>query len=510
MKQSRIKNSVYNAIIMVLSTGVSSILSLVTTKVILKNYGSDFNGVVATANQIVNLLLIVEGGFSLAINVALFEPFINGDIEKISSIMSAAKRVFIKIGFVFLSIGIVLSFIYSFFVKSNLDFLILFSIFAMVIFASAFNLLFTIKYQIMFQVSQKEYTYTGFGLLISLFSNILVIILAFLKVHVILIRLTIMIFSLLNGLMIYILYRRNFGNINLNVKPDYDSIKGTKDILAQKLTSVVYNSAPLLFISTFIDTKLASVYTVYLSIYNIIKMFINAVVASPVNGFGQLLSDKYCDMKDIYKKFKTYEFIVIVITTILISSVLSVILPFVKLYTFGINDINYIDLKIAIMLAIIVILEVIHIPSGNMINVTANFKAAKKIQIITCMVLVILLSIGGYIFGIYGILFATIVTNVLLVFLEIYYAHRNIFNSSIFNFLKVFIINAFLALLICTINYKIVKIDSYFEFFVFGLVILIINIIIVLCINYLFFREQFNYLIQILKKFFLKNNKKEV
>ena len=45
-----------------------------------------FNGVVATANQFVNLLLIIEGGFTTAINVALFKPYVQNDTKKINAI----------------------------------------------------------------------------------------------------------------------------------------------------------------------------------------------------------------------------------------------------------------------------------------------------------------------------------------------------------------------------------------------------------------------------------------
>ncbi|MDD3187693.1 MAG: hypothetical protein PHD02_04430, partial [Bacilli bacterium] len=99
MKTDKTKSSLLNAITMILQTGIISILSLVSTNLILTNYGSDFNGVVATANQIINLLLIVEGGFSLAINVALFKPYVNNDTKKIDAIMSASKKIFFKIGF---------------------------------------------------------------------------------------------------------------------------------------------------------------------------------------------------------------------------------------------------------------------------------------------------------------------------------------------------------------------------------------------------------------------------
>ena len=76
---NRTKSTFLNAIVMITNTALLSFLALISTNLILKNYGSDYNGVVATANQFVNLILIVEGGFTTAINVALFKNQSNNE-----------------------------------------------------------------------------------------------------------------------------------------------------------------------------------------------------------------------------------------------------------------------------------------------------------------------------------------------------------------------------------------------------------------------------------------------
>lgn len=489
MRNNKTKSSILNAITMITNTAVLSILALVSTNLILKNYGSDFNGVVATANQFVNLLLIIEGGFTTAINVALFKPYVKNDTKKINAIMSAAKNTFLKIGLIFLAVGVIVSLIYPIFIKSNLDYFTIFLIFVMVMMGTAYNLMFVMKSQIMFQVSQKEYIYTFFGIIVNTLSSITTIILAYYKVNMLIIRFFILFFAIVNGLIIYFLYKKIFSNIDTTVKPDYKSIKGTKDIIVQKFTSVVYLSAPLLFISTFISTKMSSVYAVYSSIYNIIKNFLSSMIAAPVNGFGQLLSEG--KNENVYRKFQLYEYIVILIATILISTALSVIIPFIKLYTSSIKDINYANFTIAIMLAVIVLLEVIHIPSGNIINVTGNFKVARKIQTAASIILVSLLFIGGLGFGIYGILVATIVTNLVLAYLEINYVHTKIFLSNIKKFLYELIVNVILiALLVFIIHIVGININSYIKFVFIGALVLCFNTLIIFGVNYLLFKDK--------------------
>ena len=498
MKTNRVKNTVLNAIVMILNTSLMSILALISTNIILKNYGSDYNGVVATANQLVNLILIVEGGFTTAINVALFKPYVNNEQKKINEIMTAAKKVFIKIGLIFLAIGTIMSIVYPIFIKSNLPYLTIFLIFQMVMIGTAYNLIFVYRNQIMFQVSQKEYVYSFFGVIVNVLSSITTIILALNKVNMLIIRLFILVYIIINGLIILFLFKKTFPKIE-NEIPDYHSIKGTKDIMVQKLTSVIYLSAPLLTISTFINTKSASVYAVYNSIYNIIKSVITSLIAAPVNGFGQLLSNG--EKKEVYKKFELYEYIVILSATLLLSCVLSLIIPFIKLYTSSVTDINYINYHMAILLAVIVLFEVIHIPSGHIINVTGNFKTAKKIQIYASILLVSLLPIGTFFWKIKGILLATLITNITLATMEIYYKHIKIFNEKTKKFISKLIVNAIIIILLtfCSnlINFKV---NNYISFFIIGATIFMLYTIIIFVINYLLFKKDISNLINTLKR----------
>ena len=71
--------SLLNAISAMCLTITNGLLTIVVTRFILARFGSDFNGLNSTANQIVNVLLILEGGFTLASNVALFYPLTHGD-----------------------------------------------------------------------------------------------------------------------------------------------------------------------------------------------------------------------------------------------------------------------------------------------------------------------------------------------------------------------------------------------------------------------------------------------
>jgi len=117
---NRTKLSTLNALLALILTLVNGLLGIVVTRLVIGYFGSDFNGLNSTVNQIVNVLLILEGGFTLASNVALFEPVSKEDYITANGILSATKKKFNKIGVLFLVMGIAAAIVYSFLVKTQL------------------------------------------------------------------------------------------------------------------------------------------------------------------------------------------------------------------------------------------------------------------------------------------------------------------------------------------------------------------------------------------------------
>ena len=99
---------------------VAQIISLFISKRVLEVYGSDLNGVNAILSNAMEWILILEGGLTLASNVALFKPYVSGDYEKCNRILSATRKQFRKIGLLVFAVGIGIAAIYPFCIKSDI------------------------------------------------------------------------------------------------------------------------------------------------------------------------------------------------------------------------------------------------------------------------------------------------------------------------------------------------------------------------------------------------------
>lgn len=485
---SKGKRSLFVALSAFALTLLNGVFGLIVTKLIITTYGSDFNGLNSTATQFVSMLMIIEGGFTLATNVALFKPLANNNQKEINQILSATKLIFRRLSLLFFIIGVISAIAYSFLIKSNLAWEIIISTLLMTIVSTTFTLWYTTKYAILLKSEQKDYILNIINIGTVLLSQSLIIVFILLEEHMLLVRFITMVGTIITGLIVGIYTKRNYRFITFNSTPRYEAIKGTKDVFIQKLTSMVYGAMPIIVISASVGTLHASLYAIYNNVFILLKTMIYAFINAPSMGLGKLIAEK--ENNYVFKIFTIYEHIVNNILLTILTTATVLVLPFIKIYTLGVNDIEYVNWKIALLFVFITFFEIIHIPSGHIINMSGRFKVAKKIQMTSFIILVILMTIGNVLFSLYGILIAVMLTAILLALLEIGYVHKVYFKSFKTNYFKLLIPGILLsALLIYIETILLPPIQSYIGFFLIGTLLIVINAISFITFNLLIHKE---------------------
>ena len=203
-----------------------------------------------------------------------------------------------------------------------------------------------------------------------------------------------------------------------------------------KLTSMFYMSFPVVVISTLPENgaMLASVYAVYKAVTSMVGGAIGAFINAPRLGFGALFAEGRKDDAEIL--FNQYEKITCIVLSIVLGTTCLLIMPFVELYTTGIQDINYTNKLMALLILLTVFFETIHIPSGQIIQMSGTFEPYRKIQSIGCVFLVITMALGRLLLGLYGIVGAVLGTAILIAVMEITYTGGRIFNRKISSFIR--------------------------------------------------------------------------
>ncbi len=500
----RTKSSIYNFIIKLISSIIPSLLGIVLNNLIITTYGSDVNGVTATVSQIINLLTLFEGGFTLATNVVLYKPYLDNDLDKINSILGATKKIFIRLGYLLTILALIISFIAPYFIKSEVDRNIISALFIIASANLSIQFLFTAKYSIMFSVGQREYIISALTLVFNILSQALSIISILSGAGITFIKLVALVIPLLRMPFIIRMLHKYFPDITFNSENlDFSVLKMTKDVLAQKIASLIFGSTDIIIISMMINTKLASVYAVYNMIFSFIKHILFSLILAPFNAFGQLYAEG--DINKLSRLYKIYEFISIIFVNIFITTALILILPFLELYTRGVDDINYLNFSIATLFSICCLLELISNMLGSLSNSSGDFIPMKKIAIIGAVINLLVSLILVKTLGINGVLIGTIIAYLVMDSLQIYLVHVKTLNSGVICFIKLISLNCILSFILVKVSLNLnLYIDNYIDFIFLGFQTFIIATIIILTFNIItnfkIAKESISKMISVLKK----------
>lgn len=485
---NRTNKSILIAITSTANNLLNSLVGLALTSLIIKVYGSDFNGLTSSSSQFINMLMIVEGGFTTAINVALFKPYVENDVVLISKIRYTAEKKFKKIGIIFILIGFITALIYAFLIKTSYNYLFVLMVLIMAIVPTFLNIYMSLKWKILFQMEQNDYIINLITIVTVLICNIINIVLVFRHIEPIWTRVIIMSFSIFNTLIVCYLGRKKYSKYVKKVMPDPNLIKGVNDVFILNLTGVIYSSYPILYITTTAGTAFASVYAVYNGIFLIIKSIVHSILRAPTIGLGQVINE---DSNRAKKIFHSYQFSSFLLTGIFLSVTLSIAIPFVSLLTKGTVDLEYENITLLLLLACIFFFESVHIPSGQMIIMSGKYRLCKRIQIIALIIIIIGSIIGNYFLGFYGTIITVCLASIILCALEVFFNYYLILKESIYGFIKLFIITIMIISLNIIINTFIkISINTYFTFICVGIIYTLINTFVSLIIYYIFCKNE--------------------
>ena len=214
--------------------------------------------------------------------------------------------------------------------------------------------------------------------------------------------------------------------------------------------------------------------------------------------------------ENLNKKFSLYEIFYFTIITIIYTCTIILIVPFVKVYTLGINDANYIRPLFGTLLVLSEFVWAIRLPYSSITLAAGHFKETKKgawIETISNIVISLLLV---WKYGIIGVAIGTLVAMSIRTIEFAYHTNKYILNRNIIKSVKKILVIIIEVLLVVFLSNYLpnINIISYLTLIKYAILVLILTVLIVLPINILVFKKEFKEIINILKNIFKKKEKK--
>lgn len=494
----KFRRSIYNIIVGVLGQAITIILGIVIPKLFISSFGSEVNGLMSSITQIYVYIGLLEAGIGTATIQALYKPIANDDRGEINSILSATDKYYKRTGLYYFIAIFAFAFIYPFTIKSGIDKV---SIFLVIIFTglgSVINFLFQGKYKLLLTAEGKSYIVSSITTIINVVTNIAKIICIYLGYNIVVIQIVYCIINISQMFFFGLYIKKKYGWIDLSVKPNKEAISQKNFVLIHQVSGMIFSNTDILILTYFTNLKVVSVYSIYNMIYTTISNILAAVNSGLVFTLGQTFQ---VDKKKYIRLLDCYETYYMCINFALYTVTYLLILPFLKLYTSGISDINYIDKYLPVLFLCVQVLVAGRSAMLNTINIAGHFKNTWKRSVIESIINLVASLLLVMKIGIYGILIGTVIALLYRTIDIIIYSNVKILKRSVWSTFRKWITNIVLLFIICFIGSKnLMLINNYIEFIIVAIKLTVIILPIFIVINSIVERDSYNLIISFLKK----------
>ena len=497
---SRTKKFMYNTVTTALYQIILMIVGFITPKVFLNAYGSEINGLVTSINQFITYFNLVEAGLAGAAVYALYKPLAEQNYPKINAIVSAAKKFYLKAGYIFLGLIFAMALIYPIFVKTGLLSSFEVRLLVLVLGANGVIEFFTLsKYRVLLTASQKTYIISLSSIIYVILNTIIIVILANLGVNIVIVKAVAILAILIRSIILMTYVKRKYKYISYKEEPDYQSMDKRWSALFLQVLTAIQNGAPVVISTIFTSLKTVSVY----SIYNMVMHGINGVLSIFTSGlsasFGDVIARK--EMVTLQKSYREFEFAYYTLITVIYSVSMVMILPFVRIYTEGVTDTNYMLPEIAFLIVLNGLLYNIKTPQGMLVISAGLYKETRVRTLIQALIIVILGIILAPIFGLTGILIASCLSNIYRDIDLIFYIPKHVTKIPAKETIKrvcIMLLNTILIVVPCVILINI-NASNYLQWAFYAVGVTLYAIIIVLINAILFDRVQLSSVLKRIK-----------
>ncbi|MDD7739716.1 MAG: polysaccharide biosynthesis C-terminal domain-containing protein [Fusicatenibacter sp.] len=501
--RSRKKLTFYNTLFNLLQQLAAAICGLIVPRLIIGHYGSSVNGTISSISQFLSYITFLEAGVGAVVNSALYKPLAKKDHHALSCVVVATERYFRTIARLFLIYIAIVAVFFPFVVADQFSWWFSFSMVIIISISTFAQYYFGLTYQLVIQSDQKLYL-TSLVQIVTLFLNtVVVLICVSLNVQIHLLKLISATVYVLRPLF-YNYYVKRHYQIDKTVEPDKDTIRQKWDGLGQHIAYVIHANTDVTVLTLFANVKIVSVYSVYHSviygIVNVVNSFTNGIYAS----IGNLIAnDEEEKLKDTFDLYETLNFILI---TIFFTTTGIMLLPFVRIYTAGVTDVNYERPLFAVLLVLAEAAYCMRNPYSTVILSAGHFRQTNQICYLEAAVNIILSVILVYKFGIVGVAVGTLCAMLLRTFHHVYYLSKRILYRSIWKFVKGFSLCILCVLIITAIVHFCfpVQANNYLVWVLYAVPVFALSAAVTLGVYYIAYPSMIKRILGIFRNLFHK------
>lgn len=482
------KKAAINTAFNLIEEMVSIICGLILPRMILSAFGSQYNGLITSITQFLACTALLRSGVAGATRAALYKPLAEENRAEINSIVKATNIFMKKVGFILLGAILFFAGIYPFLVQNEVGWFFTFSLFVIIGASTFAESFFGITYLIVLQADQRIWVSSLLKSICSILNTVIgvCLILNGSSIHIV----------KLGSSFVYVAYPIILGayvryhyKIDTHVQPNTKAISQRWDAFWQQVAAFVMDKTDVVVLTVFTNMLEVSVY----SIYNMVALGLKQGVTafSRVEAaFGNMIAKK--EELALRENVAVVETIVYGISTILYTCAAILILDFVKIYTRGVDDVNYIRPAFAYLIIMAQFFNGVRIPYQVVVQAAGHYKQTKKGAIVEPILNIGLSIIFVFKWGLVGVAIGTLAATIFRTIQYSTYMNQKLVKKTWMEMpLRVlisFVEAAVIIIIVSTLH--LAAPTGYFMWFTNALLTGVICIVVVVIGSFIFFKKD--------------------
>ena len=491
------KRLFYNTISSLVFQVTTIICGFILPRLILNAFGSEVNGLVNSIAQFLRMISFLELGVGAVVQSALYKPLAEKNQEDVSKIISSANKFFTRLGQILLIYVIVLVIVYPQFAGKNFGFIYTATLIVAISISSFAQYFFGIVNRLLLTADQRGYIQYNAQTLAVVCNTAACFILIRVGCSIQIVKLTTSLIYLLQPFLIY-LYVRHHYSIDKKIKYTKEPIPQKWNGIAQHVAAVILDGTDTIVLTLFATLSDVSIYSVYFLVVKGVKQ----LFMSMTNGITSLIGELWAkqEIKELNKTFSWTEWVIHTGTTFVFGLTAILIVPFVRVYTLGIHDANYIQPLFAALIVAANAGHCLRLPYNIIILAAGHYKQTQNNYIIAAILNIVVSVVTVKAWGLIGVAIGTLVAMGYQTVWMAWYDSKNLIKWPIINFIKQILIDLGTVIL-CWMASSVfsMKSISYTGWIFNAVEVATVWLIIMVLINLIFYRDKMLRLFKALK-----------
>lgn len=421
------RRSVLNLISAVLGQILGIAIGFLLPWLFITSFGSEINGLLSSANQILVYLALFEAGVGAVSLQALYGPVARDEKNAISRILSATREHYDKASLLILLALVLVAAFYPLVVSVALPYLHV----SLIIFLVGLPMVVSFRVQaklvVLLKADGKHYVITNLTTLITLLTGAAKVIMIARGHSVLAVILAQCLIQLAQALVISRYTKKHYPWLDLAAEPDRPAISQKNYMLVHQISALVFQNTDIIILTMVAGLKTVSVYAIYKMVMSQMGNLLYMLQSSVDFVLGQTF---HTDKKLYVRRINQFEPWFSALACSLYAVLFHLLFAFVSLYTKGVQDIRYADRWLVLLFVLIELLTLARMVMLQTINYAGHFRQTMSRSLFeTAINLTVSLALVGWL-GIYGVLIGTVVALLYRTNDIIVYANRRLLMRS--------------------------------------------------------------------------------